>query len=391
MMKEMGKRKKLSLALITLLAVLMLSGAALAAAPARVGGVKVSVGETSARIYWNRVDGCDGYYVYVLDVAKKKIYTMKIASPAITTRKIYAGNLRRLADYKVQVAAFKGTETGPRSGAVAFRTKIIPPFATTITLRSELKTKVIFTWTKSELAQYYELWRKIQGVDQKAVRVNPKCTILSCTMGHLKAGVTYTFYVRGVREYKGKKYYGPFSSVTTTPYTPANDQKLAGQINTNYAYGGGSNPTRNYSRAQLEAYVNSKNNGKRYPSANNYLIWCNTNNYHLYIFTNKNRPGGRWILLYQTPCIIGRSSHNTPRGFFQFNGRRVRTDYGSNHSEWISYFTGVGTNAVHSLLYPAQSDNLGAGYMASGGCIRVPRRYAKFIFDNCQKSTFIVR
>ena len=260
-----------------------------------------------------------------------------------------------------------------------------------IKLRSELKSQVNFAWTKSTPAQYYELWRKIPEKEKKARLINGNVKQRYINMSHLKAGVTYVFYVRGVREYKGKKYYGPFDSVTLTPYIPELEKKMANQINTGYAYYGGSNPNRNYTRAQLEAYVNANNDGVPYGSANNYLIWCNTNNYHVYIFTNKNRPRGRWTLLYSTPCIIGRSAHNTPRGFFSFHGRNAYHSYGSYHSEYISYFTGVGTNAVHSLLYPMQSDNLGAGYMASGGCVRVPRKYAKFIYDNCQGSTFIVR
>lgn len=379
--------KKWCLLLGTLIAVCMLSASAFAAAPAKVGGVKTSVGEISVRIDWNKVSGCDGYYVYLYDVSAKKMSEYKVKSGNTGFYKITG--LKRLSEYKTQVAAYKGKDIGPRSSSVTFKTKIIPPFAINISLRSELQSKVQFVWSKSELAQYYELWRKTWNVDDKAKLVNKHDTLQSCTMGHLKAGYTYTFYVRGVREYKGKKYYGPFSSVTVSPYTVETDKKLASQINTSYAYGGGSNAKRNYTRAQVEAYVNSTNGGRRYYSANNYLVWCNTNNYHVYIFTNKNRPGGRWSLLYSTPCIIGRSSHNTPRGIFTFYARKPRTEYTGCHAEYISYFCSA--NAIHSLLYPAQPDSLGQGYMASGGCIRLMRKYCKFIYDNCQHSTLIVR
>ncbi len=391
MMKERMTRKKIPMLLAALAAVFIMSSCVFAAAPARVRGVKVSAGETGAKVRWNMVRGCDGYFVYLLDVAKNKTYTMKIPSPTTTMRKIKAGNLRRLSEYKVQVAAYKGKTIGRRSSVVRFNTIIIPPSAVKIKLRSELKKEVNFAWTKSTPCQYYELWRRIPEIEKKARLINGKVKSRVVKVSHLKAGVTYIFYVRGVREYKGKKYYGPFDRVTLTPYIPEQEIKLANTINTTYAYYGGTNPTRKYSKAQLEAYVNANNNGVPYASANKYLVWCNTNNFHVYIFEKGLRPAGRWTLIYSTPCIIGRGSHNTPRGFFNFSGRSYWHDYGGNHAEYLSYFTGVGTNAVHSLLYPTQSDNLGAGYKASGGCVRVPRRYAKFIYDNCQGSTFIVR
>ena len=372
-----------------LLSVFIFTFPSFASAPERVGGVTVSVGETSCRVKWNKVKKCDGYIIYLHDVDNNKTYGIKVPGQNITERKV-TERIKRVTRYKVCVAAYnKKKEIGKKSGIVSFKTKIIPPAQPKVKLVSENVKNTVFTWNKCNLAQYYELWRKTGN--EESVCVNKKDKLLSCTMGHLKAGTTYIFSVRSVREYKGVKYYSPFSSVKITPFSTSNDQKLASQINTTYAYYGGSDPYQNYSVAALNAYVNCMNNGKPFASRNNYLVWCNTHNYHVYVFTNKGRPEKRWDLIYSWPCIIGRSSNKTPRGIYVFAGRQAYHDYGGVYAEYVSYFTGYGTNAIHSLLYPTQSDYLQVGYMSSAGCIRLQKANAKFVYDNCQGSTFIIR
>lgn len=378
--------KKWAVLIGALIAVCMLSVSAFAA-PSKVKGVKVSAGETSCKVTWKKATGCSGYNIYLLDVAKNEMKTIKVSSARTTSKKITG--LSKVSDYQVQVAAFKGSSVGAASSVVSFKTKVLSPGKIKISVTSETPKKTRITWKKASTTDYYEVWYKEPGKNKKKTRLETNLKTRSYTTNKLKLGRSYTFYVRGVREYEGKKYYGPYSSTKITPYTKKNDKKLASKINTSYAYSSGTNAGKNYSRAQLEAYVNYSNGGKRYPSANHYLIWCNTNNFHVYIFTNKNRSSKRWSLLYSTACIIGRSAHNTPRGTFVIKGRKMRTNYGSNHSEYISYF--CGENAIHSLLYPAQPDSLGRGYKASGGCIRVPRKYCKFVYNNCQGSTLIVR
>lgn len=373
------------LLLVTVATVWLFSLTAFAATPSQVQNVKVSVGETSIRVYCDQAYGCNGYYIYLTDVAAKKTRTVKVSSPAAMNQKITG--LKRVTNYRVQVAAYAGKTIGPKSAAVAFQTKIINPGAVKIVVYSEEQSKVQFAWTRSLLADYYELWQRIWYVDDKPKLVNNKIDIRSVTTNRLRAGFTYKFYVRGVREYKGKKYYGPFSSIVITPYTKDRDKLLAKQINTNYAYSSSTNAHKEYTKAQLEAYVNYK----CYRSSKRYLVWCNTNNFHIYIFTNKDTTSGRWSLLYSTPCIIGRGSNPTPAGIFKLKGKEHWHDYGGVHAEYVTFFTGMGSNGIHSLLYPQQSDKLSAGYKYSHGCIRVPRKYAKFIYDNCEGATLVIR
>ena len=370
----------------TLIAVCMLSVSALAA-PAKVSGVKVSVGETTCNVTWNKASSCSGYYIYVYNVPKKQMRTVKVSSARTTSMKIK--NLSRVTQYRVAVAAFKGNSIGKRSDAVSFKTKILKPGKVKITVKSETASKTRFVWTKGSHTDYYEIWRKSAGKNKKSSRIKSNVVNRSYETKKLKAGKTYTFKVRGVRVYNGKTYYGPFTSATVMPYSKSSDKKLAAQVNTNYAYNGGSNPGASYSKAQLEAYVNYTNGGKPYSSANHYLVWINTNNYHVYIFTNKNRTSGRWTLLYGTPCIIGAPGNNTPPGIYTLHGGMVYCDYGSSHCEYVSFF--IDTIAIHSLLYPSQADYLPSGYMGSHGCVRVMRQYCKFIYENCQGSTVIVR
>ena len=266
---------------------------------------------------------------------------------------------------------------------------ILKPGKVNITLKSESTRKTRITWTKGSPADYYQIWWKSVGTNRKPSLLRSKTVKRWYETKKLKAGRTYNFYVRGVRVYKGKRLYGPFSSVTVMPYSAESDKKLSSQVNTNYAYNGGSDPWASYSKDQLEAYVNYTNGGRPYLSANNYLVWVNTHNYRVYIFTNQNRLSGRWTLLYSTPCIIGAPGSATPPGIYTLQGGMTYVDYGSSHAEYVSFF--LGTIAIHSLLYPSQPDALSSGYMGSHGCVRVMREYCRFIYENCQGSTVIVR
>ena len=379
-------RKKWILFIGTLIAVCMLSVSAMAA-PARVTGVKVAVGEKSCKVTWNQVGGCNGYYIYLYNVPNKQMSIVKVPSAGITSKKITG--LSRETKYKAAVAAYKGNSIGKRSSAESFKTKILKPGKVKITVKSEIDSKTRFVWTKASLADYYQIWWKRAGINMKPAQLRAKAVNGLYETKKLKADHTYVFYVRGVRVYKGKEYYGPFTSAVVTPYSVSSDKKLSAQVDTNYAYNGGSNPGASYSKAQLEAYVNYTNGGRPYTSANHYLVWVNTHNYHVYIFTNENRLSKRWTLLYGTPCIIGAPGSNTPPGIYTLQGGTTYVDYGSSHAEYVSFFNG--TIAIHSLLYPSQADALSSGYMGSHGCVRVMRQYCRFIYENCQGSTVIVR
>ena len=101
---------------------------------------------------------------------------------------------------------------------------------------------------------------------------------------------------------------------------------------------------------------------------------------------NKYNP---WELLYYWPCIIGRAMNPTRSGVYQLNRLFIYKQYGSNHATYGTSYSG--DNAIHSLLYPQQTDSLSEGYQASYGCIRVEEWQAKFIYEKCNDCTLWIR
>ena len=102
--------------------------------------------------------------------------------------------------------------------------------------------------------------------------------------------------------------------------------------------------------------------------------------------TDEERGGnGKWSLLHSWPCIIGRGSNPTIRGFYTLSQVSTYHDYGGNHAEYLTSYSG--DNMIHSLLFPTQSNYLSSGYMSSLGCIRITRENAAFVYYNCPGST----
>ena len=155
------------------------------------------------------------------------------------------------------------------------------------------------------------------------------------------------------------------------------------------AYSGGIEPSIVYADNVAEAFANYGNGGNAFGSNTDYFLWLNTHGLHLYIF--KRSAAGRWKVLYKFPVAIGRPSNQTPSGLWILDTKQYIDDHGSFYVLYCTFFTGYNTNSIHSQCYPVQQDPLIEGYYGSAGCVRCDLKYAKFVYENCEGSPFLVR
>ena len=346
------------------------------------------VTEHSITLKWQSVDGAKGYEIRCLNTKTGQAKTIKISgSKAKAKSGKVTYKVRKLAlrnRYKFTVTAYAGKKKGKASKVLSVKTNLYKPGKVTAELVSDKEGSVEISWNTAENADYYEVWQ-VSG--DKKTRLK-KTTKTSWKSADLKEGKTYKLFVQGVRKSEGETRHGDRSWLSVTPKGYTYYKSLANMVDDGDVYNGGGNAGLVYSREQAEAYVNyGYGDALRFPSSTNYLVWINRRSFRLFLFY-RSAYGTDWKLMNSWPCILGSSAHKTVGGIYTLSQSEIYHSYGSNHAEYLSSYSGA--NAIHSLLYPSQSDSLSAGYLASNGCVRVVRAAAKFIYENCAGSTCVI-
>ena len=387
------KKRFSILYLVSLLAMLLLipSGTVFAAsnAVAQVTGVKVYSIDKKAKISWEPVEGADGYRIRLTDYkTRKKISQVDIKGA--NTSSMVVRDLKNGKEYAVQVAAYKKAgkkQVGKFSARVMFSPKPYDLETPETKKIKEQDGKVTIKWSRVDGASSYDVYYRQAGKPKKPAFQNLKKSVATIT--DLKNGKKYVFTVRANGTRDGKTVHSGWLKITASPFNKESQMRLLSQINHTSAYSGGISPSVVYSDEVAEAFANYGNNGGAFKSNTPYFLWLNTHGVHLYIF--QKASSGRWKILYKFPCAIGRTSQQTPTGLWTLDTKQYKDDHGSFYVLYCTFFTGYNTNSIHSQCYPVQQDPLRAGYFGSAGCVRCDLKYAKFVYENCEGSPFLVR
>lgn len=138
----------------------------------------------------------------------------------------------------------------------------------------------------------------------------------------------------------------------------------------------------NYNNTSTQ-FVNNNN----LSSTTKYLIWVDTNNFQVNIFSGSKN---NWKLIKNYICSIGKPSTPTPLGTFKVGAKGF--SFGENHGYICYYYTQFkGNYLFHSIIYNLDNTVRDGrlGYKISNGCIRLAKVNAKWIYDNIPYGTTV--
>ena len=128
-------------------------------------------------------------------------------------------------------------------------------------------------------------------------------------------------------------------------------------------------------------------NNNNLSSTTKYLIWVDTNNFQVNIFSGSKN---NWKLVKNYICSIGKPSTPTPLGTFKVGAKGF--SFGENHGYICYYYTQFkGNYLFHSIIYNLDNTVRDGrlGYKISDGCIRLAKVNAKWIYDNIPYGTTV--
>ncbi len=132
-----------------------------------------------------------------------------------------------------------------------------------------------------------------------------------------------------------------------------------------------------------ESFVNNSD----LSSKTSYLIWVDTKNFKVNIFTGQK---GNWKLIKSYSCSIGKPSTPTPKGTFYIGIKGYA--FGYAHGYVCYYYSQFkGNYLFHSILYNLNGTIKDGrlGMQISDGCIRLAKVNAKWIHDNVPTQTTV--
>ena len=332
--------------------------------------------EHSITVTWRDPEGGKKYILQWKNTrsGKVKTYIVKTRDYQYTFKKLKAGT-----PYLIKVAPYakKPVFSKTLQASTIINTPETPSLAEIL----EKKTKTKIAWTAIENATSYVVTIKKNGeAVQKAQTEKTRVYIRNA-----KIGDKYLVIVQPVRTVNGQTAKGKRLKIQWTK-EDTSDEALVKQILTNNPYEEDATPSLVYTKQQAEAFANYGNGRQPWESGTNYLIWCNRATYHMFLF--RKDALGKWEQFAHTACIIGQDGHPTRVGRYTLRPMEEYHQYSSNYARYVTSYEG--DNAIHSLLYPSQADELSTGYKASYGCIRVPLYYAQFIYQNCNGATLVI-
>ena len=335
--------------------------------------------EHSITLTWKAVDKAKGYIIHWKNMETGKTATIRMLYPE---PKFTVKHLKMHTTYKIYIQAIRGNKTGPKSKTIYAKTLFLAPEKPEPEIKIINDNKIKIKWKACKKATEYEI--RIRQNKKLIKRLITKKT--SYTFQDFDCDKTYKIAIRSIRTTSKKKAQSAFSQTYVTTNDTQKMKILINDILTGNPYEEQGVPNKTYTTEQMEAFANVGNNGKPFTSNGRYLLWCNRITYHMTVFTWLNN---KWKLVYYWPCIIGINSSPTRAGTYTLSRLFETHQYGNNYAKYGTSYDG--DNAIHSLLYPSQSDDLETGYKASYGCIRLVLWQAQFIYEDCIGCTLIIR
>ncbi len=181
--------------------------------PGKVADVKASsVGTTSFTLKWEKTEATSCYYVYQYSTKKKKY--VKIATVTGTSYK--ATGLKSGTTYKYKIKSVK-LEKGKSvctntSSVFSFTTR--PDRVTVLKTSARKKTYLTLSWKEVAGAEKYQVFMYNKD-KKKYVRITTVTEKTQYKVKGLKAGKSYKFKIKAVKNLNGKNYFSDFSDVFT--------------------------------------------------------------------------------------------------------------------------------------------------------------------------------
>ena len=177
--------------------------------PGNVSGFKVSSRTASTlTLKWNKVNGADGYAIYLYNASKGTYaYKASVKGTSYTAKKLKAGT-----KYTYAVKAYKDIKKSRyTSNSLTTLTTSTAPSKPTLQV-SVGKAKATLSWKKGTCSGY-EIYMKSGNGSYKKIATLKGSSKVSYTKSKLTTGKTYSFKVRAFTTVNGKNVYGDFSAV----------------------------------------------------------------------------------------------------------------------------------------------------------------------------------
>ena len=222
-MKKLSKF--LSVLLVTLLAFSALTILSSAASLPKVANLQVyDIDDDEVNLKWSKVNGADGYQVYVYNDATSK--WKKLGNTAKTYYE--AENLASAKVYKFRVRAYDKKTSGTEYSAYTKVTVATEPDEVeNVRVSAKTKNSLTFKWNAVKGATMYQfyVYDTVQGKYIK--KANTDKTTVKVT--DLQKGRTYKFKVRAYYKVDSKKVYGEYSDVISAKTNGAAVTPSAGE------------------------------------------------------------------------------------------------------------------------------------------------------------------
>ena len=366
-----------------------------AAGPGKVMSFKAQAGDGQAVLSWKEVKKADGYQLVVREKKSGNKVESLIIKAGRTTATVK--NLENSTAYSFRIRAYIKKSSGRSYGKWSSRISAVPytnvPDKPVLEISDISENSVSIRWNKVDGATSYELYMKKPGSSKYKLVLSSKKT--SYKARNLVNDKEYRFRLYAVHKTKKETFKSKSSSVKVTVWSRSRLAQLAKTVNTrNVNEDGVYDASVVYDRQTAKSYANFGNGGKAFESANNYLVWVNLFTQRTFLF-HRASASSDWKMEWSTPCITGKLGSVTPYGVYQFTWASSYHQYSKGrYAQYLSFF--IKNNwSVHTFMYPDNDEfennpaSFKQGFMASEGCVRLPRKYAKDIFDHCVNGAFV--
>ena len=393
----MKRQLRLNVVFLLVLFVLSLgmlpSGKAFAAdRPGKVKNVSAVGMVRSVQLSWKSVAGADGYQIIVRQNGKK-VKTVKVSAPSgKSTVSAVVKGLKNGTEYTFKVCAWKKTGKGKVKGSYSSKTAA-SPFSGELkapvpVLKSFRDGAAVLEWEKVEGATGYELYQKNSSGKFELIK---KTKRLKHRVKNLQKETNYVFGLRAVHAAEGTVIRSKMKKLKAKELSEESMRALAASINDSNVNNTGLYKADTVISTQAaESYANYGNDGHAFSSLNNYLVWVNLYSQKTFMFERKD-ASSPWTLMWSSPCITGKMGSVTPYGVYKFSWAspiHYYSEKDKRYAQYLSFF--IKSNwSVHTFMYPDNDEyedhpeTFTKGFMASEGCVRLPRKYAKSVFDYC--------